>query len=367
MSVPKQRIYLDYNASSPVHPEVIDAVHEALKVQGNASSIHMDGRAVRASIERAREDIGLLIGAPAQSITFVSGGTEANSTVINGVKALRSNLRILGSSIEHPSVLAHIPENNRVAVDSNGTIDLDNLSGMLAAQNGPFLFCMMLANNETGVIQPVAEVAEWVHKVGGLVLCDAVQGLGKLPLDLSAIGADFYTFSGHKIGGPQGVGCIVNPKQIEIASSLSGGGQERGKRAGTENLPGIVGFGMAAHVLSDQFESYRSSAMRDQLETALLQARPDAIIAGGEAQRLSNTTNISLPTIPSERQVIKLDLAGYSVSAGSACSSGRVEASHVLIAMGLSPEVAESAIRVSIGPSTTWADLERFVAEWAKL
>lgn len=367
MAVPIRNVYLDYNASSPVLPEVLDTVALALKTRGNPSSVHTDGRGARALVEEARESIGSLIGARAQSITFVSGGTEANASVIGGFKASNLSCSVLGTSIEHPSVLAHISQENRVPADAKGLIDLSALNEVLEAQSSPFLFCLMLANNETGAVQPVSEVSEMVHKYGGLVLCDAVQGLAKLALDVSALGADFYTFSAHKIGGPQGVGCVVSPKQIEFAPSLPGGGQERGKRSGTENVSGIAGFGAAARYAQSQGDSYRGTEMRDRLEAALLEARPEAVIVAQESLRLPNTTNVAIPGVPSERQIIKLDLAGFSVSAGSACSSGKVEPSHVLVAMGLVPEICESAIRISTGPQTEWGELERFVSAWAVL
>lgn len=367
MPVPRQRVYLDYNASSPVHPEVIEQVSYALKVQGNPSSVHSDGREARRLVEEAREAIGFLVDVSPKTITFVSGGTEANTTVINALKDSINVRSVIGSAIEHPSVLAHIPGGQRTSVNQLGLVDLAQVEESARAQTSPFLFCMMLANNETGVVQPVKEVVDIVHRYGGLVLCDAVQGLAKLPLNLSELGADFITLSGHKIGGPKGIGCIITPTGTEYSPSIIGGGQERGKRAGTENVPGICGFGVAANIAAERDHSYQDSTMRDHLESALVQARPDATIIGRDAVRLPNTINIAIPTAPSGRQIIKLDLAGFSVSAGSACSSGKVEPSHVLVAMGLSTEIAESAIRISIGPDSEWTDLERFVTEWSKL
>lgn len=367
MSVPKKRVYLDYNASSPVHPEVINHISDALNVQGNPSSVHSDGREARRLVEEAREAVAALVRVSPKTLTFVSGGTEANSTIISAFKNTHSASSVLGSEIEHPSVLVHIPQGQRVPVNEHGLIDLAEVENAARMQSTPFLFCVMLANNETGVVQPVNEVVDLVHKYNGLVLCDAVQGLAKLPLHLPDLGADFYTFSGHKIGGPKGTGCIVVPNETAYSPSIIGGGQERGKRAGTENVPGIRGFGAAAKIVAEQAHIYQDNTMRDQLETALTQARSDAIIIGQDALRLPNTTNIALPGTPSGRQIIKLDLAGFSVSAGSACSSGKVEPSHVLVAMGLSTDVAESAIRISIGPDVEWADLERFVTEWSTL
>lgn len=367
MSVPNKHIYLDHNASSPIHPEVIDAVTHTMSIKGNPSSVHTDGRAIRALMEDARESVARAVTALPQAITFVSGGTEANATVIKGLTASGAVVEVLSSSIEHPSVLAHVSEANRVPVTRQGVLGLEKLEELLSARNAPFLFCLMLANNETGVIQPVAEVADLVHSFGGLLLCDAIQGLGKLSMDVNALGADFYTFSAHKIGGPQGVGCIITTGEAELAAFLTGGGQERGKRSGTENVAGICGFGKAAEIAIERAVSYQDARLRNKLEREMMRARPEAFVFGHEVPRLPNTTNISLPGVPSQQQIIKLDLAGFSISAGSACSSGKIEPSHVLEAMGLSPELALSAIRISTGPATTWADLEEFVAVWSRL
>lgn len=367
MSVPMQRVYLDHNASSPVHPDVVEKVCSVLTVQGNPSSVHSDGRDSRRLVEEAREAIAGLVQVSPKTITFVSGGTEANTTIINAFKGYDNGRAILGSAVEHPSVLAHLSEDQRVSVNTLGLVDLAQVEDAARTQSAPFLFCLMLANNETGVVQPVKEVVDIVHRHGGLVLCDAVQGLAKLPLNLSDLGADFYTFSAHKIGGTKGAGCIIAPHESEYSPSIIGGGQERGQRAGTENVPGISGFGAAAKIAANQAQAYQDSAMRDRLEEALIRARPEAIIIGRDALRLPNTINVALPSTPSGRQIIKLDLAGFSVSAGSACSSGKVEPSHVLVAMGLSTDIAESAIRISIGPNSEWTDLERFVTEWSKL
>lgn len=367
MAVPNQNVYLDYNASAPAHSKVIEAVTDALKIQGNPSSIHADGRAARASMEDARESVAHLIGASPQSITFVSGGTEANATVIDGLRSAGVVVNVLGSSIEHPSILNHIPTDCRVPVDEQGLVDLTVMADRLAVETKPFLFCIMLANNETGVVQPVAKVVELVHQLGGLVLCDAIQGLGKLPFDVTALGADFYTFSAHKIGGPKGTGCILSSSQVQWEAVFPGGGQERRKRAGTENTPGICGFGMAARLVDQHRENYVDSDLRDRFELELQRVRPESVILGQQSHRLPNTTNVALPGVRSERQILKLDLAGFSVSAGSACSSGKVEPSHVLLAMGLPDEIAQSAIRVSTGPDTSWQNLERFISAWEKL
>jgi cysteine desulfurase len=367
MTIPQKRIYLDYNATSPVHPEVLGAVSAALSAPGNASSVHYHGRSAKALIEDSRDSIGELIGASSGAITFLSGATESNATVIMGLRNAGKITNVLCSAIEHPSVLEYVRPECRIRVSSDGVLDLNALDDALREQNAPFLVCIMLANNETGVVQPVKEVAALVHAKGGLVLCDAVQGPGKMLLNVATLGADFFSFSAHKIGGPQGVGCLVISETNSLEPILLGGGQERRMRAGAENVSGIAGYAAASKVTSTQFNIEQISHLRDRLEQALLEARPDAIIFGSNSARLPNTTNVAIRSISSEQQVMKLDLAGFSVSAGSACSSGKVSASHVLLAMGITPDVAGSAIRISIGSSTTWAELEQFLDVWVSL
>lgn len=367
MTVRNTRIYLDYNATAPVLSGVAASVCAALESVGNASSVHADGRAKRSIIEKARDSVSRLTGSPASSVTFTSGGTEANATIIQGLLKSGSVSDVFCSSVEHPSVYEHVTPENRVAVSANGVLDLDALEHVIKGQKAPFLFCLMLANNETGVLQPVKEAATIIHDHGGMLFCDAIQGPGKIHLDFKSLCADFYSVSAHKVGGPQGVGCVVSNSDIDLSPILIGGGQERMRRSGTENVSGIAGFGIAAeHVASvDEFSSV--ATLRDKLEQALIKARPDAVIFGQDVPRISNTTNVAIPGISSERQVIKLDLSGFSVSAGSACSSGKVSASHVLLAMGVSTELAESAIRISIGPETSWNDLRAFIDAWAVL
>lgn len=367
MPTQNQRIYLDYNATAPVHSEVMDKMCSVLALPGNASSVHLDGRTVRSTIEDSRDSISKLVGFPSSSITFTSGGTEANATIIKGLLDRGSISKVYCSSIEHPSVYEHVPPNCRIGVDRSGVLDLEQLAKLLSEEKAPILLCLMLANNETGVIQPVREAATLVHEFGGLLLCDAVQGPGKTNFSFESLGADFYALSAHKIGGPQGVGCIVSGTNTEPEPLLLGGGQERRRRSGTENAPGIAGFGVAARSIlaGDRLRDVEQN--RNKLEAELLAAKPDAVIFGQETSRLVNTTNIALPGVSSEQQVIRLDLAGFSVSAGSACSSGKVSTSHVLLAMGVAPELAASAIRISIGPDTEWAELEKFVDVWATL
>lgn len=367
MTVQNTRIYLDYNAAGPVLPGVASAVSSALEAKGNASSVHADGRAKRSIIEKARDSVSRLTGSPSSSVTFTSGGTEANATIVQGLLKSGSISSVFCSSVEHPSVYEHVPVENRVGVSANGVLDLDALKQAIKDHTDPFLFCLMLANNETGVIQPVKEAAAVVHEHGGLLFCDAVQGPGKIRLDFKSLGADFYSVSGHKIGGPQGVGCVVSNSDIDLSPILIGGGQERMRRSGTENVSGIAGFGAAAEHVGQMDDFSPIATLRDKLEQALIQIRPDAIVFGQEVPRIPNTTNVAIPSLSSERQVIKLDLSGFSVSAGSACSSGKVSASHVLLAMGVPTELAGSAIRISIGAETSWDDLQAFVDAWAVL
>jgi len=367
MTVQNTRIYLDYNAAAPILPGVASSVCAALEATGNASSVHTDGRGKRSIIEKARDSVSRLTGSPSSSVTFTSGGTEANATIVQGLLKSGSISRVFCSSIEHPSVYEHVPLEDRVSVSANGVLDLDALEHAIKDCADPFLFCLMLANNETGVIQPVKEAATVVHGYGGLLFCDAVQGPGKIHLDFKSLDADFYSVSGHKIGGPQGVGCVISNSDIDLSPILIGGGQERMRRSGTENVSGIAGFGVAAEHVANVSDFSPIAALRDKFEEALAQARPDAFIFGQESARIPNTTNVAIPGLSSERQVIKLDLSGFSVSAGSACSSGKVSASHVLLAMGVPIELAESAIRISIGAETSWDNLREFVDAWADL
>lgn len=367
MAIRENRTYLDYNATAPVYPQVVDVISNALRDLGNASSVHAEGRSVRGTIEDARDSVSNLIGLPSQSITFTSGGTEANATVIRGLSGSGAISDVYCSAIEHPSVLEHVDPQRYIPVNIDGQLDLSGLEDALKQQHAPFLMCVMLANNETGVIQPVREVSDLVHERGGLVLCDAVQGPGKFALNIESLGADFYTFSAHKIGGPQGVGCFAMNTDIALKPIMIGGGQEKKRRSGTENAPGIAGFGAAARIAAERVDLEQIGRLRDQMESALLDARPEARIFGQNGPRIYNTTNVAIPGVSSERQVIKLDLAGFSVSAGAACSSGKVSVSHALLAMGASEDMAKSAIRISIGADTSWPDLEKFVAVWAAL
>jgi cysteine desulfurase len=339
--------YLDWNATAPLRPESAAAMQEAMTLCGNPSSVHRRGRAARQAIEAARDKIAALFPG---DVIFTSGGTEANHLALLGT----GRLRVLVSAIDHSSVLQAVPAAERIPVDPNGIVDLTALDALLAS-GPPALVSVMFANNETGVIQPLAEIAEIAHARGALVHTDAVQAAGKIPLDA---GADILTLSAHKIGGPPGVGAVIS--RVELAPMIRGGGQERGRRAGTENLVGIAGFGAAAAAATD-YEPVRT--LRDRLEAAL----PDAVIVAAEVLRLPNTSAVAMPGMPAETQVIAFDLAGVMLSAGAACSSGKVGPSHVLAAMGLDPTIASSTIRVSLGWTTTEADIDHFIDTWTAL
>jgi cysteine desulfurase len=354
--------YLDYNATAPVRPEVIEAVAGALAVGGNPSSVHQAGRKARARLEHARQAVAALVGAPADAVVFTSGGTEANNQALRSVAGPK-----LVSAIEHDSVLAELPEALRVPVDGQGVVDLEWLVEQLESTRVK-LVSVMLANNETGVIQPLAGVVARARRYGALVHCDAVQAAGKLPLDLAALGVDFLTLSAHKLGGPQGVGALVLGPGVEPAALHHGGAQERRWRPGTENLPGIVGFGRACELaMADRDGPERIGALRDQLEARVHAIAPQARVLGGAVARLANTCCLTMPGVSHQIQLIELDLAGIAVSSGSACSSGKVGPSHVLAAMAVPDEEARTAIRISLGWASTTSDVDRFVTAWGGL
>jgi len=371
------RAYLDWNATALLRPQAKAAVIAALELCGNPSSVHGEGRAARRLIEDAREQVARLVGADPADVVFTSGGTEANTLALTpfvsraGDKAPLE--RLLVSAIEHPSVRAggrFTPDAvSEIPVTAQGVVDLDALRGLLS-KGGRALVSIMLANNETGVLQPVREAADIVHEAGGILHVDAVQGPGRMALNMSALGADLLTLSAHKLGGPKGAGALVRAPGIHIAEPvIKGGGQERGSRAGTENVSGIAGFGAAAEAALAALEAdiVRMRAMRDALEMGLKALAPQAVIFGVDAQRLPNTTLFALPGMKAETAVIAFDLDGVAVSSGAACSSGKVQPSHVLAAMGVQRAVSEGAIRLSLGPATTDSDIEMFLNAWNKL
>lgn len=360
-------VYLDYNATAPVRSEAAAAVARALAMGGNPSSVHAAGRAARALVEEARVDVAALIGAPASTVVFTSGGTEANALAIESAVAAGSR-RLIVSAIEHDSVLEAaraVAAVEVMPVDADGVADLSWLRERLArwdaADGAPFV-ALMLANNETGVIQPVAEAAALVREAEGWLHVDAIQAAGKIAVDSRALGADTLSVSAHKLGGPQGVGALTFGPRATLSRRQHGGGQERGRRAGTENVPGIAGFGAAARAaladLPRQSPAWRDAAAR-WLEVE------GAKIMGARAPRLPNTLNFATPGFSSELQVMALDLAGVMVSAGSACSSGKVKASHVLTAMGAG-DLAGCAVRASSGWATQPEDWNQLIAAWSE-
>lgn len=359
------RIYLDHNATAPLCAAAREAMLAAMDEGGNASSVHTGGRKARARIEAARGHVAALSGAAAGDVTFTSGGTEANNLIIHS--ALPRAGALVVSSVEHPSVLEAARASGRevrlISCDSDGLVRPDALEAVLEAEaEAPALVSVMLANNETGVIQPIAELANIAHARGALFHTDAVQAAGRLPLDMAALGADYLTLSAHKLGGPQGVGAVVTACGAPLAPMLSGGGQERKARAGTENLTGIAGFGAAARQALHSLEDMSHiKGLRDELERQIQALDNQITILGAGAPRLANTALVARPGYWAETIVIALDLGGIAVSAGAACSSGKTGASHVPAAMGLDDETARSCFRVSLGPNNSPEDVENFV------
>jgi len=359
--------YLDYNATAPVRPAVIEAVRSALGSVGNPSSVHQAGRRARGRVEKARTEVADLVGASSKLVIFTSGGTEANNLALCGVKASR----LVISAVEHDSVrgLADVWQGpvDILPVDRRGQPNLDELERLLSKSEGTALVSVMLVNNETGVIMPVGDIAAISHRHGALVHTDAVQAAGKIPIDFRALGADLMTLSAHKFGGPQGVGALVIRDKLALEPLIRGGGQELRRRSGTENVAGIAGFGVAARLAREGLDDMnRLESLRLTLEAGILERVPYAVIFGEDSPRTATTVCVAVPGIKSETQVMALDLEGICVSAGSACSSGKVTPSHVLKAMGADQESARSAIRVSLGWASTKEDIDRFLDVWPR-
>ena len=349
------RSYLDHNATSTLRPEAKAAMLRAMDCPGNASSVHGEGRAARKVLDDAREQVARAVGVIAPMVVFTSGGSEANNMALKGANVEM----IIVSAVEHPSVLQAATASGKpvgvIPVDANGVVDLGALEELL---HGPkALVSVMAANNETGVVQPLADVVRLAQHHGALVHSDAVQVLGKLPLNFGLPPLDFLTLSAHKNGGPVGVGALVVRDGVPVEPLIHGGGQELRRRAGTENLVMIAGFGAAAQSRMDV------KALRDRLEAEL----DGAVIFGRNVERLPNTTCFALPGMNAETVLMAFDLEGVAVSSGSACSSGKVAKSHVLAAMGVAPEISGAAIRVSLGWDTTENDVEHFIAAWRKI
>ena len=373
------RSYLDWNATAPMREEAKAVFAAALSRVGNPSSVHAEGRAARALIEAAREQVAVLVGARAGDVFFTASGTEANmlalTPAIETADEKRPRSRLYLSAIEHASVRtgARFPRETveELPVGPDGRVDLAALAAAIAKTPRP-LVSLMLANNETGIVQPVAEAAVIVHAAGGLIHVDAVQAAGRIPCDMAALGADLLTLSAHKIGGAKGAGALIRAREdIHFPEPLiRGGGQERGLRAGTENVAGIAAFGAAAAaaLACRHSEAAHMARLRNQLEAGLQAATPEVTVFGREVvERLPNTTLLALPGIKGETAVIAFDLEGIAVSSGAACSSGKVQPSHVLAAMGVSGPLQRGAIRVSLGWNSTAADVEKFLAAWTKL
>ena len=358
------RVYLDHNATTPVLDVARAATNDALNLLGNPSSVHRFGAGARQVVDHAREQVAKLVGAKTSTVIFTSGGTEANNLAILG-----ADRPVIVSAAEHDSVFApsRIAINGVtvVPVDGDGVIDLAALDTMLATRPGA-LVSLMLANNETGVCQPIREAVALAREVGALVHCDAVQGPGKVPFDFDALGVDMLTVSAHKFGGPMGTGALVVRKGFYPRAQQVGGGQEGYRRAGTQNVPGIAGFGAAAQWwIENDIDLTVVMKLRDRLESACLEF--GATVFGADAVRLPNTSCLTMPGVSSETQVMAFDLDGIAISAGAACSSGKVGPSHVLAAMGAPSELAASAIRVSLGWDTREDDIELLIGAWSTL
>ena len=370
-----ERVYLDWNATTPLRPEARAAMAAAWDLPGNPSSVHEEGRRARRLVEDARAAVADAVGALPRNVVFTSGGTEANALALTPGLRLGGGApaqRLVISAIEHASVLAGgrfaAEARSTVSVSGSGLVHPDRLREALAGVP-PALVSVMLANNETGAIQPIAEVAEIVHAAGCLLHVDAIQAFGKIPFNINILNADLVTVSAHKIGGPKGVGALVWAEGVQgLEPLLRGGGQERGHRAGTENVAGIAGFGAAVKAAMGALENdaIRLESLRNRLESGLRQT-PGLLIFSDEVRRLPNTTLFTVPGLKAETAVIGFDLAGIAVSSGSACSSGKVQPSHVLEAMGFGRELAQGAVRLSLGWSSCEADIDRCLEAWRKL
>ena len=360
--------YLDYNAGAPVRPQVIAAVAEVLASGGNPSSVHGWGRRIKAKIDQARMEVARLVDADSRGVVFTSCGTEANNMAVSGC----GRARVLASAIEHPSVIMACPGAERIPVLPSGVVDLEALDRMLGEDGSDALVSVMWANNETGVLQPVEEVVRIAHAKGALVHCDAAQAVGRVSVSVSDVGVDFLTLSGPKLGAPSGIGAfITKDPDFRVAPMLLGGGQERRRRAGTENVSGIVGLGCAATIAEGEMQNRTAQTalrdLRDRLEAEITARVPGARVIGPGQDRLDNTSCICLPGVDAMTQVMALDLAGVMVGAGSACSSGKMDKSAVLAAMGLDDAVVRSCIRVSLGWGSGPADVSKFLAAWTDL
>jgi len=360
----KQRVYLDHNATSPLKPEVKDSMISVMDAPGNPSAIHKYGRDARGRVEMARLHVGQMLNIDPMGVIFTSGATEANNLALN----LPLAERFLVSAVEHPAVLKAREDIEIIPVTTDGIIDLKALETLLQESKKPTLVSVMMVNNETGIIQPIQEITQLVHKYNGFVHTDAVQAIGRIPVDMCALKVDLMSLSGHKIGGPQGMGALVFTNCVEPHPILKGGGQEKQRRAGTENLTGIVGLGKACECAVQSLEDYQKLKIwRDYIESEVKDIHPETIFFGQNVERVTNTSLFSIPGLSSETLVISLDIEGVAVSNGSACSSGKITPSHVLKAMGASDEEALGAVRVSLGWNTTEDDVTAFIKTFKKI
>lgn len=364
-----ERTYLDWNATAPLHPEAWRAVERALGVFGNPSSVHVEGRRARAMVETARDQVAALVGARTSEVVFTSGATEACNMVLAS-----SWGAILRAGIEHDAVLKPAGASGCEIIDlrvtRDGVVDLADLAAKIRTATTTHgakrvLLALQLANNETGVLQPLADAAAIARNAGAMVFTDAVQAAGRVPVAFGDLGVGAMAVSAHKLGGPKGVGALILRDGVELPALIQGGGQERRRRGGTENIPGIAGFGAAAEVARQTItERDRIAALRDRLEAGVVALTPNAEVVSATADRLANTTCVAVPGLSAETLVIRFDLAGFAISAGAACSAGKIGASSVLLAMGYAEGIARSAVRISIGPTTTDREVDRFLDAW---
>ncbi len=358
-----KKIYLDHNATTPIRPEVLDRVTKTMGEVGNASSVHHFGREARKIVETARDQVADLCQVDSDQVIFTSGATESINTVLSGYR----DKPVLISAIEHPAVLAAAPHAIKIPVTSDGVVDMDAYKSLLE-EHKPALVSVMLVNSETGVIQPVPEMAKMAHDAGALFHTDAVQGAGRIDISMKKLGVDYMSLSAHKFAGPQGVGALIKRDGLDTPKFMLGGGQEKNCRAGTHNTAGIAGMGLAAKLAKENMKHYADlTTMRDEMENQIRQLTNKTIIYGESAPRVGNTTNVGLPNMPAQTQMMALDLDGIAVSSGSACSSGAFKPSHVLTAMGASDEEAKSALRISLGWNTKQSDINAFLESYKKI
>ena len=358
-----KKVYLDWNATAQIRPEVLDLVTKVMGEVGNASSVHDFGRRARKYVEDARAQVAKLCAVTPDQVTFTSCATESINTIHHGFK----DQPVLISAIEHPAVIAAAPQAKQIPVTLDGVIDMEAYKKLLE-DHKPKLVSVMLVNSETGVIQPIKEMAELAHEAGALFHTDAVQAAGRIDITLDNLDVDYLSLSAHKFSGPQGVGAIICREGCDVPRFMLGGGQEKNCRAGTHNTAGIAGMGLAAELALKNLPQYEEiQKLRDDMESRIRKISNNAIIYGAKSPRVGNTTNVGLPNLPAQTQLMALDLDGIAVSSGSACSSGAFKPSHVLTAMGADEEESKSALRISLGWNTKATDIDAFLESWKKL